>query len=562
MEQQDGSEPAETKADPKVEVGATHDVEPSGTPSEKVDPTRVATAEETKAGSDVPSMIESTPTVPTPEPATTGNTVEKSPEVQKSTEDENTSIEIPQEGPTSTVTVATSPKQEIVASLVEQSNVSCAIELKQDHPDITIHTNEGSPPQSDTVADATANNEASSKEDSQDIVPEPTEKCVSPDVVTIEENDVRSDVADAKVEVQESNPETDEIEKCTRHEEGLSQTKMDETESMQPPPANTVEGHKIPVDAKKDSDNTSPGSSSIDNVLENSSSLPATGADSQKDQTSEITTGQEAVTTTQPMDVEQVISESGTGNATSEECMDTEEVADSKALGQDEMVSDAIASDCVVTVTPEVAAELGSCSVSPEHPADVPSVTEPMDQIDGSVALSDAGGADTTDCKMELDDTAPVEADGPSTGTEPCSPQPEVTSCTKQPTSQSDSAKDTHPVLPDSKRDSPSPAQVVPDVDTAAREPAKVKQASTDKSPSNVDEGEAGLIVPCSSSEPVSEPNQQSSTNTLPNIDSVTTVTENIEAADDIMDLRKQNLSPPLGTTMGYVNFPFGVSVF
>ena len=455
MEQSDSSNAEKKKVDP--EEGVTGSGDTGGNPSEEVEPTGAPTADEIKAntepeGSSVLSTTEPAPTVQRLEPVVDGDTANESSEAPQSTNLEIVSIEEPRDEFITTETK--SPQEEIVDNLAGKDVVLCTTELKQDRPD-TINVNDDVSPQLEVDSHTTVNNEIETQKDNDEKPSEMTEKCVLAEVAAVEETVVKAEVVDAKVEVQESNPESNDSEKCTPHENDFTSTDMNETKSVAPSP---VDGELIPMESAEQDGISLIGLPAGDDdnnveIVNSSSDLPTEALDLHVGKTSDAEQNGDRVVTPQPMEVDEVILECATGDATptTEEPMETEEVVESKVGGNNEAVSGTIRSECA-PVVPLETVELGRCSESPER------------QTDDAVTPSCADEGDLADCKVELDDAVPSKSADVVTETETDCLQTEDNASAKQPsTPLPDSASSTCSVLPGNKPCSPSTPPAVPD---------------------------------------------------------------------------------------------------
>ena len=528
---------------PAVTVESTPAVTVESTPAIKVESTPTVTVKSTvtvdltptvTVESKPPVTVESAVTVQTTGP-TADDKVEKSPEVPTSTKAEPLS------------TIARSAEEGVVS--LEGQDANTIAELK-DHPDTTVLAEEDAPSQSHTGAEAGTTSVTSLKEDSEEPVTELTEKCVLTDTVTVIPDSVKMEAVIAKTEVQESNADkSNKSEVCSPCETGLSATKAEEVKAVGSPSPETAPADTVPTEsAKTNSKTTSSPCNDNHDILKTSSEQLTT--DSQKEQTSDIPMEHNttAAVEAQQMEVDYVVSESGT---VQEEPMETE-VVDALVEGTDEEVSGAVSDGHAISVKPEVAVP-GQCSGTGNPPTEVSGIS---DQVDDSVTPSEAVEGVTTDCKMEADDVALLENGAMPTAMETCEPRPEVDMETKpsEAVSQPDPTTDTHsgPV---------SPAQIVPDVDTTTppAEPKEVKQEPADKSLPPVDKDDttstAEPTAPRTTYECVSEPSQQ-----LLNVDSVATVAKNAEAVGGGIDSMKQAVVSTVDATVRFVNFSICVS--
>ena len=456
MEQSDSSDAEKKKVDPEVDVTGSGDA--GGNPSEEVEPTGAPTADEIKAntepeGSSVLSTTEPSPTVETQESVSDGDTANKISEAPQSTKLEIVSIEGPRDEFITTETK--SPQEEIVVdNLAEKVIASCTAELKQDRLD-TININEDVSSQLEVDSHTTVNDEIETKKDNDEKPSEMTEKCVSSEVAAVEDNVVKSEVVDAKVVVQDSNPEANDSEECTPHKNDFTSTDMNETKSAVASPPVEINDGELILEGSAEQDAISsialPVAGNVE-IVNSSSDLLTEALDLHMGKTSDPERDGDRVVTPQPMEVDEVILEYATGDTTptTEEPMETEEVVDSEVAGNNKVVSDAIRSACA-PVVPLETVELGRCSASPERPTH------------DTVTASDAKEGDMADCKVELDSVPAESADVvPETETE-C-PHPEDNANTEQPsTSLPDSASSTCSVLMDNKPCSPSSPLGIPE---------------------------------------------------------------------------------------------------
>ena len=454
MEQSDSSDAEKKKVVP--EAGVTGSGDASGNASEEVEPTGTPTADDTKANtepecSSVLSTTEPAPTMQAHKSVVSGDAGIRSPEAEQSTKHEIVSIEVPRDDFITTETK--SPQEEIVDSLAENGIVSCTAELKQDRPD-AIRVNEDISSQLEVDSHPTVNNEVETKKEIDEKPSGTTEKCVSAEVAAVEENVVKSEVVDAKVEVQDSNPEGNDSEECTPHENVFTSTDMNETKSVGPSAVDCNDDELIPGESAKQGgipSITLPAGDDVE-IRNSSSDVPTEALVLHVGKTSDAEPDGDRVVSPQSMEVDEVISECGTGDVTTtEEPMETEEVFDSNVVGNNEVVSGTIRSDCA-PVVPHETAEFGRCSALPER------------QTDETVTTSEVKEVDSADCKLELDGALPSEGVDILPGTDTDCPQHEDNASTKEPsTALPDSANSTCSVLPDRKPCSPSAPPALPE---------------------------------------------------------------------------------------------------
>ena len=453
MEQSDSSDAEKKKV--VLEAGVTGSGDASGNASEEVEPTGTPTVDDTNLANTEPecssvlSTTEPAPTMQAHKSVVSGDAGIRSPEAEQSTKHEIVSIEVPRDDFITTETK--SPQEEIVDSLAENGIVSCTAELKQDRPD-AIRVNEDISSQLEVDSHPTVNNEIETKKEIDEKPSGTTEKCVSAEVAAVEENVVKSEVIDAKVEVQDSNPEGNDSEECTPHENVFTSADMNETKSVGPSPVDCNDDELIPGESAEQGgipSITLPAGDDVE-IRNSSSDVPTEALDLHVGKTSDAEPDGDRVVSPQSMEVDEVISECGTGDVTTtEEPMETEEVFDSNVVGNNEVVSGTIRSDCA-PVVPHETTELGHCSALPERQT--------------HETVTKVKEVDSADCKLELDGALPSEGVDILPRTDTDCPQHEDNASTKElSTALPDSANSTCSVLPDRKPCSPSAPPALPE---------------------------------------------------------------------------------------------------